>query len=58
MSKTMWILAILITITVIASVYREQSGMELPAHLKCKESMLQQIFSDLCTPRSGLKNLK
>jgi len=51
----MWILAVLITVLVIASIYREQSGMETPDHLNCKESMLQQIFSEVCTPRSGLK---
>ena len=55
MSKTMWILAVLITVLVIASIYREESGMETPDHLNCKESMLQQIFSEVCTTRSGLK---
>ena len=55
MSKNMWILAALISVLVIASIYREQSGMEMPDHLNCKESMLQQMFSDQCTPRSGLK---
>jgi|TARA_B100001175_G_C19187436_1_gene485071 hypothetical protein len=51
----MWILAALISVLVIASIYREQSGMKMPDHLNCKESMLQQMFSDQCTPRSGLK---
>ena len=55
MSKNMWILAALISVLVIASIYREQSGMKMPDHLNCKESMLQQMFSDKCTPRSGLK---
>ena len=53
MSKNMWILAALISVLVIASIYREQSGMKMPDHLNCKESMLQQMFSDQCTPRSG-----
>ena len=54
MSKNMWILAALISVLVIASIYREQSNMNMPDHLNCKESMLQQMFSDQCTPRSGL----
>ena len=54
MSKNMWILAALISVLVIASIYREQSGMKMLDHLNCKESMLQQMFSDQCTPRSGL----
>ena len=54
MSKNMWILAALISVLVIASIYREQSDMKMPDHLNCKESMLQQMFSDQCTPRSGL----
>ena len=54
MSKNMWILAALISVLVIASIYREQSGMKMPDHLNCKESMLKQMFSDQCTPRSGL----
>ena len=55
MSKYMWILAALISVMVIASIYREQSGMNMPDHLNCKESMFEQMFTDVCTPRSGLK---
>ena len=58
MSKNMWILAALISVLVIASIYREQSDMEMPDHLNCKESMLQQMFSDRCTPRSGIKKIQ
>ena len=58
MSKNMWILAALISVLVIASIYREQSGMEMPDHLNCKESMLQQMFSDQCTTRSGIKKIQ
>ena len=58
MSKTMWILAALITVLVIASIYREQAGMKTPEHLKCKESMLQQMFSDKCTPRTGIRKIQ
>ena len=55
MSKTMWVLAVLIAITVIASIYKEQSGMKSLDHLNCKESMFQQMISDVCTPRFGIK---
>lgn len=58
MSKTMWILAALITVLVIGSIYREQSGMKTPEHLKCKESMFQQMFSDKCTPRTGIRKIQ
>ena len=54
----MWILAALISVLVIASIYREQSGMKMPDHLNCKESMFEQMFTDKCTPRTGLKKLK
>ena len=58
MSKNMWILATLISILVIASIYREQSGMEMPDHLNCKESLLKQMFLDQCTPRTGFKKVQ
>ena len=58
MSRNMWILAVLISILVIASIYREQSGMKMPDHLKCKESMFEQMLTDKCTPRTGLKKLQ
>ena len=58
MSRNMWILAVLISVLVIASIYREQSGMKMPDHLNCKESMFEQMFTDKCTPRTGLKKLK
>ncbi len=57
MSKTMWIIFTLISILIIASIYRSYNNMPMPDHLKCKESMLEQMFSDKCTPRkSFLKN--
>ncbi|MDC0094024.1 hypothetical protein OAI86_06835 [Alphaproteobacteria bacterium] len=58
MSKNMWILAALISVLVIASIYREQSRLEMPDHLNCKESMFEQMFTDHCTPRSGLTKQK
>ena len=54
MSKTMWILLTLLVILVLSSMYREYSNLPIPDHLKCKESMLQQMFSDKCTPRDGI----
>ena len=55
MSKTMWILLTLLVILVLSSMYREYSNLPTPDHLKCKESMLQQMFSDKCTPRDGIR---
>ena len=52
----MWILGALITITIIASIYREQSGLKLPSYMNCKESIFQQMLSNECTLRKGFKN--
>mgnify|MGYP001380266523 CR=1 FL=1 len=54
MSKTMWIIITLISILIIASIYRSYNNMPLPDHLNCKESMLEQMFSNKCTPRKTL----
>lgn len=54
MSKTMWILLTLLVVLVLSSMYREYSNLPTPDHLKCKESMLQQMFSDKCTPRNSM----
>ena len=54
MSKRMWILFTLLSVLVIAGIYREYINLPLPQHLNCKESMLVQMFSDKCTPRNGL----
>ena len=59
MTKTMWILLTLISIMMIASIFRYYNDMPVPDHLNCKESMLEQMFSDKCTPRKKfLKNQK
>ncbi len=50
----MWILLTLLVILVLSSMYREYSNLPTPDHLKCKESMLKQMFSDKCTPRDGI----
>ena len=54
MSKTMWILLTLLAILALSSMYREYSNLPTPDHLKCKESMIKQMFSDKCTPRDGI----
>ena len=54
MTKTMWILLALLSVLVISSIYREYSNLPTPDHLNCKESMIEQFFSDKCTPREGL----
>lgn len=48
------ILYVLIAILAISSLY--MSGKERPAWENCKESLVQQFFSDTCTPRSGFGN--
>ena len=54
MTKTMWILLTLLSILIISSIYREYSNMPVPDHLNCKESMIEQMFSDKCTPRKKI----
>ncbi len=44
----------LITILAISALYMR--GGDLPQWEKCKESLVQQLFSNQCTPRSGLGN--
>ena len=56
MNKTMWILLTLLVILVISSMYRQSSNLPLPSHLNCKESMIEQMFSNKCTPRKLMKN--
>jgi hypothetical protein len=53
-SKTMWILLTLLVILALSSMYKEYLNLPIPDHLKCKESMLQQMFSDKCTPRDSI----
>jgi hypothetical protein len=54
MSRNMWILAALIAVIIIATIYQSEvgGGLDRP-WTKCKESMIQQIFSGDCTPREG-----
>jgi hypothetical protein len=47
----MWILAGLILVLSLASIYRDQSGMHAPRWTMCKESLVTQMFSGDCTLR-------
>ena len=49
----MWILAALIAAMGIAMIYQEYAGGREQPWAQCKESMVQQMFSGDCTPRSG-----
>ena len=51
MSRYMWILAGLIMVLSLASIYRDQSGMHAPRWTMCKESLVTQMFSGDCTLR-------
>ena len=54
MSKNMWILAGLMAILSIAIIYRGESGMSAPDYVKCKESLVTQMFTGKCTERSSI----
>ena len=58
MSTTMWILLGLLSVFLISMIYRDYAGLKTPEHLNCKESMLEQLFSDKCTPRNYLNKSK
>lgn len=49
----MWILAALIAALMIAVMYQESTGSIERPWAECKESLVQQMFSGDCTPRSG-----
>lgn len=54
MGRGMWIMAALIAVLVIAMIWQESSGGIQRPWAECKESLVQQMFSSTCTPRSGL----
>ena len=54
MSRNMWILAGLMAILSLALIYHDESGMPTPDHVKCKESLVTQIFTGNCTERSSV----
>lgn len=51
----MWILAALFAVLAISLIYQAEfgGGLDRPWH-KCKENLVQQIFSGDCTPSSGI----
>ena len=51
MNRTMWILLVLIAALSIATIWRDQQGLPAPSHTLCKESLVTQIFSGVCTSR-------
>ncbi len=53
MSRGMWILAALIAVMAIAMMYQDSSGGIERPWAECKESLVQQMLSDQCTPRAG-----
>jgi len=53
MGRGMWIIAALIAAVVVAMMWQESSGGIERPWAECKESLVQQMFSDTCTPRSG-----
>ena len=54
MSRNMWILVGLMTIFSLVMIYRDESGMPAPDHVKCKESLVIQMFTGTCTERSSV----
>ena len=53
MSRGMWIMAALIAVMAIAMMWQDSSGGIKRPWTDCKESLVQQMLSDACTPRSG-----
>lgn len=53
MSRSMWILAAVLAAFAVAMIYQESTGGLDRPWMKCKESMVQQILSNECTPRTG-----
>lgn len=51
MSRSMWIIVVLITILMISSFWFSK-GREIPPWAKCKESLFTQVVFKKCTPSS------
>ena len=54
MGRNMWIMAVLMAILSLAVIYHDESGMPAPDFVKCKESLVTQIFTGNCTSRSSV----
>lgn len=53
LSGMSWILYTLLAVLLIVGMIYSR-GQDSPAHMQCKESLFQQMFSDTCTPRRGV----
>ena len=55
----MWILGAILAVMAIASIYQSEfgGGIERPWN-ECKENLIQQMFSNACTPRRGGVNIQ
>lgn len=53
LSGMSWVLYTLLAVLLIAGMLYSR-GQDAPAHMQCKESLFQQMFSDTCTPRRGV----
>lgn len=51
-----WVLYALVAVLIIASMIQSQYGT-IPEWEKCRESLIEQMFSDQCTPRRGFESL-
>ena len=51
MSKSMWIISILIVILLVSSFWLGKNR-ETPPWMKCKESLFEQVVFKKCTPSS------
>jgi len=56
MSKSMWIIIILISILVMSSFWFGRNR-EIPPWMKCKESLFEQVVFKKCTPSSFDNNI-
>ena len=54
MSRNMWIPVGLMTISSLVMIYRGETGIPVPDHVKCKASLVIQIFAGTCTERSSI----
>ena len=51
MSRAMWILLGLLAVLSIGTIWRQESGMPIPQHQMCKESLFTQVVTGACTLR-------
>ena len=49
MSRNMWILAALLAVLSIATIWHSESGQPDPKWTLCKESLFVQVFTGACT---------